>query len=162
MKNQLFAFLLALGIASSVFAGNAGATDLTLQNGWTNAPFGTSNAEAFFDDGIVHFKGAIAGGTSDVLFTLPPLMRPTTAVYVPVNLCSAAKGRLYIQPSGVVSVHALVAFSDAQCFTSLDSAAFAVPEPWGHATLLSGLLLLVWMRARRRDKCAPARAGVSC
>ena len=101
-------------------------TSLTLQNGWTNAPFGTSNASVSNISGIVHLKGAIATtGTSPIAFTLPSADRPATSVYVPVDLCNAANGRLYIQHSGVVTVEAQAAFSDAQCFTSLDGASFA-------------------------------------
>jgi hypothetical protein len=75
--------------------------------------------------GIVHFKGAIAtSGSNSVPFTLPASFRPDTAVYVPVDLCSANNGRLFIEPSGVVTVQAEVSFSDAKCFTSLDGASF--------------------------------------
>jgi hypothetical protein len=63
-----------------------GFTPLTLTNGWTNAPFGTSNAAARKVAGIVYFKGAIASGTSAVAFTLPAALRPLTDVYVPVDL----------------------------------------------------------------------------
>jgi len=101
-------------------------TPLTLVNGWTNAPYGTSNAALANINGIVHFEGAIASGTSPVAFTLPAGFRPATNVYVPVDLCNAANGRLDIAPSGVVSVQAEGAFSDAQCFTSLDGASFAL------------------------------------
>ena len=75
---------------------------------------------------IVQLKGAIAGGSSSVAFTLPSAFRPATDVYVPVDLCGAKKGRLFIQPSGSVSVQAEGAFSDAQCFTSLEGASFAL------------------------------------
>ncbi len=102
-------------------------TGLTPQNGWTNAPFGTSNAAVRNISGIIHFKGAIASGTSPVLFTLPAGFRPATDVYVPVDLCNATNGRLHIQPSGVtdVEVPSTETFADAQCFTSLDGASFA-------------------------------------
>jgi hypothetical protein len=104
-----------------------GFTGLTLQNGWTNAPFGTSNAAVALVGGIVHFKGAVANGTDQVLFTLPAGFRPATDVYIPVDLCNAANGRLHIQPNGVtdVEVPATGSFADAQCFTSLDGASFA-------------------------------------
>ena len=101
-------------------------TPLTLQNGWTNAPFGSANAAATPVSGIVHLKGAIATtGTNPVAFTLPSILRPAKAVYVPVDLCNASNGRLYIQPTGVVTVVAETAFSNAQCFTSLDGASYA-------------------------------------
>ena len=79
-------------------------TGLTLQNGWINAPFGTSNAAVRNISGIIHFKGAVASGTSGVLFTLPASFRPVKDVYVPVDLCNATNGRLHIAASGVVTV----------------------------------------------------------
>ncbi len=126
MKNSLFALLLGLGLAGSTSVGDAAATELVLQNAWTNAPFETSNAEAFLDDGIVHFKGAIQFGSDPVLFTLPTALRPATTVYVAVDLCNAITGRLIIQPDGVVSVQSTTTFAAAQCFTSLDGAKFAL------------------------------------
>src|SRR5262249_59134435 len=76
--------------------------------------------------GIVGFKGAIAGGTSAVAFTLPAAFRPSKNVFIPVDLCNATNGRLDISPSGVTSVEAEGGtFSNAQCFTSLDGAWFA-------------------------------------
>jgi len=110
-------------------------TSLTVMNGWTNAPFGTSNAAVRKISGIVHFKGAIAtSGTNTVPFTLPVGFRPATDVYVTVDLCNANKGRLHITPTGVVDVEAETAFSNAQCFTSLDGAWFA-PTASGFASL---------------------------
>ncbi len=100
-------------------------TPLTLKNGWTNAPFGTSNAAVTNVSGIVHFKGAIAtSGTNAVPFTLPLAFRPAKNVFIPVDLCNATNGRLFIAPNGVVTVQA-GNFSNAQCFTSLDGAQFA-------------------------------------
>jgi hypothetical protein len=121
------ALLLPLGIAG---AGSAQAVTtfhlLTLKNGWTNAPFSTSDAAVANISGIVHLKGAIAtGGTNPVPFTLPSADRPATDVFVKVDLCNSANGRLFIQPSGTVTVDAENNFSDAQCFTSLDGVSFA-------------------------------------
>jgi len=114
--------LLSAGAAQAITL-----TPLTLKNGWTNAPFGTSNAAVTNVSGIVHFKGAIAtSGTNAVPFTLPKAFRPATNVFIPVDLCNATNGRLDIAPSGVVSVQAEGNnFSNAQCFTSLDGAQFA-------------------------------------
>ena len=110
------------------FALTAGSfTPLTLTNGWTNAPFSTSDAAVRNINGIVHFKGAIATtGTNMVPFTLPSAFRPVINVYVPVDLCGATNGRLIIQPSGVVTVQAKAnVIANAQCFTSLDGVSFA-------------------------------------
>jgi hypothetical protein len=117
-----------------------GFTTLTLVNGWTNAPFSTSNAAVALRSGIVHFKGAIASGTNPVAFTLPTGFRPATDVYIPVDLCNATKGRLHITPSGAVDVEAEGGnFTNAQCFTSLDGATF-VPTATGATalTLING------------------------
>jgi hypothetical protein len=104
-----------------------GWTPLTLQNGWSNSPFGTSAASVRTISGIVHLKGAIAtSGTNPVLFTLPAGFRPAAAVFVAVDLCNATNGRLQIEPTGVVTVQAEGgAFSNAACFTSLDGVSFA-------------------------------------
>ncbi|MGC4092975.1 MAG: trypsin-like serine protease [Polyangiaceae bacterium] len=101
------------------------ATPLTLQNGWLNAPFATRNAAVRISSGIVRLDGAVAGGTDAPLFTLPAAFRPPNVVYVPVDLCAGAKGRLIIQPTGVVKVQAETNFSDAKCFTSLEGVTFA-------------------------------------
>jgi hypothetical protein len=61
-----------------------------------------------------------------VAFTLPKRFRPGAVVYVPVDLCSANKGRLYIQSNGVVDLWAEGGtLQHAACFTSLDGAWFA-------------------------------------
>lgn len=105
----------------------AAGTPLTLINGWTNAPFGTHDATVQLVGGIVRFQGAIAtSGTNAEPFVLPTAFRPATDVYVPVDLCDAANGRLVIESTGEVTVEAESGnFSAAQCFTSLDGAAFA-------------------------------------
>ncbi len=122
-----------LGVAAAQAATSApqavtgGWTPVTLQNGWTSSPFGTSAAAVRTVSGIVHLKGAIATtGTNPVPFTLPAAFRPATVVFVPVDLCNATNGRLQIEPTGVVTVEAEGgAFSNAACFTSLDGAWFA-------------------------------------
>ena len=96
-------------------------------NGWTAGPFGTSRPQVEILSGIVHLKGAIAGGTAAEAFVLPAAYRPATNVFVPVDLCNATNGRLDITPSGTVSVEQQSGdpFSNAQCFTSLEGASFA-------------------------------------
>jgi hypothetical protein len=140
--------------STSALAQFAGPTPLTLVNGWTNAPFSTSLATVELVTGIVQFRGAIAtGGTNPVAFTLPPSFRPLTNVYVPVDLCNATKGRLVIQPSGTVGVQAEKAFSNAQCFTSLDGASFAL-----RATSFTALTLINgWSNAPFGTSNAAAR-----
>ncbi len=107
-------------------ASSTASTPMVLLSGWSGAPFGTAAPSAQLIDGIVHLKGAVSGGLAPNLFFLPPGMRPATAVYVRVDLCQGRKGRLVISPSGDVSVNAVGPLSDAQCFTSLEGASFAV------------------------------------
>jgi hypothetical protein len=126
LASTMVSFALLLGTGSAV-AQFAGPTPLTLINGWTNAPYGTSIATVEQVGGIVKFRGAIAtSGTNAEPFVLPPSLRPATYVYVPIDLCNAANGRLIIEPTGVVTVQAEATFSSAQCFTSLDGASFAL------------------------------------
>ncbi|MEY9862064.1 hypothetical protein ABH935_007708 [Catenulispora sp. GAS73] len=107
-------------------------TQLTLVNGWSDAPYGTEHAGVRqLSDGVVVFTGAIRGGTTGVAFTLPANDRPTMNEYVPVDMCNATKGRLVIQTSGVVTVQAEGAFSNASCFTSLDGASFLISAASG-------------------------------
>jgi hypothetical protein len=104
----------------------AGFTSLKLLNGWTNSPYHTAHPAVRLSSGIVQFKGAMStSGTSDEAFVLPAADRPATDVYVNVDLCASAEGRLLIEPSGGVFVEDEDAWSDAQCFTSLDGVSFA-------------------------------------
>ncbi|MEA2643355.1 MAG: hypothetical protein QOG08_381 [Chloroflexota bacterium] len=111
-----------------------GYTALTLQNGWSNAPFGTRNAAAKVIAGVVHLQGAIGSGTGTLAFTLPAGFRPSTTVYVPVDMCNASNGRLVIDTAGNAQVQAETSFSNAQCFTSLEGASFAI-SPTGYTAL---------------------------
>lgn len=111
----------------------------TLLNGWTAAPFGTRTVKAKIANGVVRLRGAVASGSSAIIFNLPANMRPGTTVHVAVDLCSAAGGRLTISPNGDVLVDAEGPFSDAQCFTSLDGAWFLAAPPGQVAlTLVNG------------------------
>jgi hypothetical protein len=127
MTRVITTTLVAVSILATCFVGPAAAgTLLTLINGWTNAPFGTHVAAVEIVNGIVRFQGAMAtSGTNSEPFVLPAGFRPTTNVYVPVDMCDATNGRMIVKPNGVVTVEARTDFSNAQCFTSLDGGAFA-------------------------------------
>jgi hypothetical protein len=104
----------------------SGFTSLKLQHGWKNGPYSTSKAAVRVINGIVHFKGAIfTGGTNVVPFILPKGFRPASNTYVNVDLCNAHNGRLDIQTNGVVTVNVETTWAQAKCFTSLDGATFA-------------------------------------
>src|SRR5438477_155947 len=133
--------LLGAGAAQATNVSRNALTPLTLKNGWTNAPFGTSNAAVTNVSGIVHLKGAIATtGTNAVPFTLPAAFRPPTNVYVPVDLCDATNGRLHIHPSRVVVVEAPNRrSSNPPCLTALAAPASAnTPTSLTTLTLQNG------------------------
>jgi hypothetical protein len=108
-------------------------TPLTLQNGWTDAPFATAQAGIVNINGIAHFRGAVHHVTTassqgvDLITTLPSAFAPTANVYLPVDLCNAFKGRLLIKPNGQVVVSTLNGnFANAECFTSLDGVSYSI------------------------------------
>jgi hypothetical protein len=117
-----------------------GFTELTLINGWINAPFATSNAAVRKINGIVHLKGAIAtSGTNMLPFVLPAGFRPATDVYVHLDLCNSTNGRIHITPSGVADIEVEAGnFAAAECFTSLDGAWFSTATGATPLTLING------------------------
>jgi hypothetical protein len=101
--------------------------NFVLPNGWVNHPYGTDDAKAALNQNTVHLRGAVQAGSSADLFQLPSTMRPSGNVFIPITLCDAAKGRLYVNTQGWVQVQEEGAeFWRAQCFTSLDGASFAI------------------------------------
>jgi hypothetical protein len=113
---------------------------LTLLHGWTGAPFSTANPGVANIGGIVTFKGAMSTtGTNAIPFRLPLIDRPTTVVYVAVDLCNSNLGRLLIEPTGFVTVEAESgAFANAACFTSLDGVSFDRNAATAPLTLING------------------------
>jgi hypothetical protein len=104
---------------------------LTLGTGWDSGGYGTAAPAVELAGSLgetIQFSGAISTSSTNfntLVFTLPPPYRPSTDVYIPVDMCGATKGRLYIQPSGMAFVEAENGtFSNAQCFTSLDGVSF--------------------------------------
>jgi len=90
-----------------------------------NAPYATRNAVGKDIGGFVHLAGGISSGTSGQALQLPAALRPSTIVYVTVDVCDGRKGRLQFQPDGTTWVETNGAFSDATCFTSLEGVVFA-------------------------------------
>ena len=121
-------------------------TALTLQPGWTEFDNLYRKAAARLVGGIVHLAGEIKTAHShSAAFTLPPAFRPSTNVYVLINLCTGSIGRLDIAPSGAVAVtpEGTNNFWMVQCGTSLDGASFALsPTSFTALTLQNG-----WMNA---------------
>jgi hypothetical protein len=125
--NRRAAAIVLAGCAAFFAPAAANAAKLTLINGWLNSASGARPAAAKVVQGVVHFEGAISGGTNDEPFILPASMRPAATVYMKVGLCNAHNGRLYIQPSGDSFIEAEGEdLGEAQCFTSLDGASFAM------------------------------------
>ena len=113
----------------ATFARSAsGSTALKLLHGWKNRAFSAAPVGVRNVSGDVEFRGAMSTkGTNALPFTLPKAFRPSHDVYIPVDLCNAHYGRLFIQPTGSVTVQVngeTSAWSDAQCFTSLEGASF--------------------------------------
>jgi hypothetical protein len=128
----------------------AGFANLALATGWFVYPFFTSEPAATMQRDIVHLRGAIYGGTAATVFTLPPVLRPEATAYVPVDLCNGVKGRLVVQPDGTVTILSTTTLADAECFTSLDGASYAVPEPALWPALFAGVGLLAGLSRRTR------------
>jgi hypothetical protein len=128
-----------------------GFTPMTLQNGWSPAPFGTSAPMAtLIDDRIVLLKGAAAGGTDPVLFRLPAKFHPSAEVRVPVTLSDGIKGTLLIGPGGNVSVSAENGtFAFASDFTSLDGVSFDISDTLATVNLKNGWQPAAGARAPR-------------
>jgi hypothetical protein len=106
---------------------SASFTNVSLKNGWVRSIYTTRNPAVRNVNGIVRMMGAVQGGSNPLLFTLDPVFRPIGgAIWVPVDLCNATKGRLYIASNGDVTVQAFNQFSDATCFTSLEGVSFPI------------------------------------
>lgn len=101
---------------------------VTLLNGWTGALFGTRSPKAVLSRGVVHLRGAIAGGTQALAGRLPRGVRPSKRVILEVDMCAVTQGILIIDPTGYLTVESEDEgpFSVAQCLTSLDGASFVV------------------------------------
>jgi hypothetical protein len=112
---------------------------ITLENGWTTAS-GTGSPSASVVQGVVTLNGAIrTAGTNPVAFTLSSKYRPSTNAYVSVDFAGGDTGRLYIQPSGLVTVEADGGdFSDAHSFVSLAGASFATSTAFFPLALVNG------------------------
>lgn len=121
------AAVLCAGVLAPVTA-SAGATSLTLINGWHNYDSSTNKPAITAIKGVAYLKGAIAtSGTNDQPFVLPAAFRPAARVYTKIDLCDAHNGRLDISTDGTVHVEVGDGdFSHAQCFTSLEGASFAL------------------------------------
>jgi hypothetical protein len=97
---------------------------IALINGWQNYNNNRAPAWAIDAQGIVHFRGAIESGSVAQFATLPPAVRPASAIYVSTNMTSSAVGRIEIDPGGEAYVEAPGGLNLAQDFTSLDGVSY--------------------------------------
>ena len=140
-----------------------GYSAITLQNGWT--AYGTRNPAATIIGNVVHLAGAIkTAGTNHVAFTLPLGMGPSTNVYLPIDLCNATKGRILIDIGGMATIFAendATAFSNAQCFTSLEGVSYPLtPESMSGFTCLDLQNGWVGMPYSTRMPCVKNDGGI--
>lgn len=104
-------------------------TTLPLLNGWTHAPYSTTNAQIALDcSGIVRFKGAISAPAGSTLtpFAIPAALAPSGPVYVGCDMIGAAKGRLNISGTSVTVQPYGSTATDATGFTSLEGVSYAL------------------------------------
>jgi hypothetical protein len=97
-----------------------------LTGGWTAYGNGTAVPAARGVGHMVRLEGALTGGTNGAAFVMPGVFRPHAKVFIPLDLYDDANGRLVISPDGSVDIEAENGFSNAQSFTSLDGAFYAI------------------------------------
>jgi len=99
---------------------------LNLLHGWTNYyPAARPPAWAQDAQGIVHFRGAIAGGNDAHFATLPPSVRPAVEIYLATDLNNGVFGRVDIDSTGILLADSPGTFAPAQLFTNLDGVTYA-------------------------------------
>jgi hypothetical protein len=114
--------------------GSGGQGNLTPKNGWAVDPSGGPGPSAQLASGAVTFSGGIAGVEGNPLaFVLPPDLRPTGNVYVPIQWANnpAHNARLDINPNGNVFVQGTPGTFrlDGASFRQLDKPILAPPHP---------------------------------
>lgn len=102
-----------------------GVTSLKLRNKWKQFGADTNPPGARLVAGMVQFQGSIYNGQTAEPFTVPKALRPSGLVYVPLDMCGATNGRMYIYPDGTTTLQAESDFKYAVCFTSLEGASYA-------------------------------------
>lgn len=89
--------------ASFSVSSPAGAQAITLDNGW--AAESARAVRARIDSGMVRLEGAVEGGTTEVIGTLPEEMWPSKTLYLASNaLLFAQRAVLSVDPTGVITV----------------------------------------------------------
>ena len=96
---------------------------LPLANGW--APYSARSVKVGKYGGVVRFQGAVSGGTSTTLATLPTDMRPPNTVYLVAGAYGPVPARIVVSTSGSVRVDH-PSLSVASLFLSLDGVSFGL------------------------------------
>lgn len=105
---------------SKTLSGNVA---LPLSNGW--APYSPRQVKVGNFGGVIRFQGAISGGTSTTIGTLPSNLRPSKTVRLP-TIASGTTARITITSSGVMTVDNPGGLSVASLFLSLDGVSFGI------------------------------------
>ena len=94
---------------------------LALLNDWGNYNNNDRTPSYAVDtQGVVHFRGAISGGSSDNIFKLPAALTPGSTVYLTSDEGDATTGRIYVYTDGNVYVEDDPSDPGSSGFTSLD------------------------------------------
>lgn len=100
-----------------------GTVALPLSNGWV--PYSARQVRVGNFGGVVRLQGAISGGTSTTIGTLPSTLRPTKTVRLP-TIASGTTARITIDPSGAMTVDNPGGLSVSTLFLSLDGVSFGI------------------------------------
>jgi len=101
--------------------------NLPLLHDWEMYPNTRPPAAALDAQGIVHLRGGMyqqPAGSSPYPFELPERFRPSSDVFVAVDLLNGHPGRLSIKADGSVFIIAAGPYTDAKQFTSLEGVTF--------------------------------------
>jgi hypothetical protein len=96
---------------------------LPLSNGWT--AYSARSVKVGNFGGVIRFQGAISGGTSTTIGTLPSTLRPTKTVVLP-TYTNGTTARITITSSGVMTVANPGGLSVSSLFLSLDGVSFGI------------------------------------
>ena len=96
---------------------------LPLSNGW--AAYSARLVRVGNYGGVIRFQGAISGGTSTTIGTLPTTLRPSKTVVLP-TISNGTTARITITPSGVMTVDNPGGLSVSSSFLSLDGVSFGI------------------------------------
>jgi hypothetical protein len=120
-------------VGGSTYAATAAGTSsiqftvATLKNGWQPVSPGTYARPGYAKDslGVVHLRGALAGGSGGTTaFVLPKALRPHHVLFMPVSTRNGTTGYADIQDNG----HVILGGGEVGGFTSLDGTSFAAGE----------------------------------